>query len=194
VRPIGVIKEFRMNLVSFDWSQSAPLLLAQAVHESARDGELIDQILHGTQLFDSWVIANRILPFLPQSRTISFCLALSAAEQLQARLAPLTDGSAFACTAEGVWLALAAADAQREIGHIGERYAAGKCWHEGFQANLHLVEDACRPLSPLDLANLWEEATGTRPAGFATGLLDHVQAFGLEAIDRIFHTPGRLGL
>ena len=183
-----------MNPVSFDWSQSAPLLLIEAVRESARDGELIDQILHGTQLFDSWVIANRILPVLPQAKTIDFRLSLSAGEQLQARLAPLTDGSAFACNADGVWLALAAGDAQREIGYIGERYAASNRWHDGFQASLHLGDDTGQPLAPLDLASFWEEATGARPVGFEQGFLDQVQSFGLEVIGRIFHSQGRLGL
>jgi hypothetical protein len=192
--PICIVKEFLMSPVSFDRAQSAPLLLAQVVRESAKDGEMIDQILHGTQHFDSWIIANRILPLLPETKTIGFSLALSDAQQVEVLLAPLVDGSAFACNADGVWLALAADDAQREIGHIGERYAVGDCWQEGFQASLKLVDETRRPLAPLDLASLWEEATGIRPPGFETGVLDHIRAYGLDTFDRIFHTQSRLGL
>lgn len=183
-----------MSSVSFDWPQNAPLLLAQVVRESAKDGELINQILHGTQQFDSWIIANRILPFLDAIKTIGFSLVLSEAVQIDAALAPLPDGSAFACDAEGVWLALPAADARQEIDYVGQRYAAGNRWHEGFQANLRQPDDQRSLLTPLDLASIWEETTGTRPSGFDTGVLDRVRALGLDAIDRIFHTQGRLGL
>ncbi|HPT51184.1 MAG TPA: hypothetical protein PLS67_06525 [Accumulibacter sp.] len=177
-----------------DRTQSAPSLLAKVQSESAKDGELMKRILEGTEHLDSWMIANRILPALPEIPVIDLSLTPPENERITATFAPLPDGSAFGRNVKGIWLALTAVAAQGEIEYIGQRYAAGNRWHAGFRATIRRSDSTLFPLAPLDLAKIWEKTTGVQPKGFDIGLLDQAEAYSLNALDTLIDTQGQLGL
>lgn len=185
-----------MKPLAFDCqeTQSAPSLLAKVQGESARDGELMKCILQGTEHIDSWLIAHRILPALPEIPVIDLSLTLGKNEPITATFAPLPDGSAFGCNVRGIWLALTTVEAQSEIDYIGQRYASGNRWHAGFRAAIRRSDATLFPLAPLDLAKIWEKTTSLQPKGFNVGLLDQAEAFSLNALDTLIDTQGQLGL
>lgn len=185
-----------MNDLSLDWPQSASSLLSQAQRQCASDGELVRLILSGTRHLDSWLIENRVLPSLreKQLRTLRLRLIVPEHGECSASLVPLPDASAFACSTEGLWSALEATETQHEIAYIGYRYAPGNRWLAGFQAMLQLADGTVCPVTPSGVARMWLEATGSSPAGFEDGALDHVQSLGLDVLDKAFNTQGRLGL
>lgn len=185
-----------MNNLSLDWPQGASSLLSQARCQCASDGELVRLILAGTRHLDSWLIENRVLPALreKQLKTLRLHVNLPDHGERSASLVPLPDATAFACSVEGLWCALEATEAKQEIAHIGYRYAPGDRWLAGFQAIVQLADDTVRPVTPSEVARLWQEVTGSRPAGFAVGTLDHAQSLGLDVLDKAFNTQGRLGL
>ena len=89
-----------MNKLSLDWPQGAASLLSQARQVSASDGELLRLILAETHNLDSWLIENRILPALREKGfpMLRFTLRIENQEARSAKLLPLPDGSALACT------------------------------------------------------------------------------------------------
>lgn len=175
-----------------DWPQSAAALLDQA----KRNGDLVKLIMAGTHHLESWLIENRILPLL-QAQQIGI-LRFEAGGQNEhkrsASLVPLPDGTAFACNADGVWSALDKPEALTEIEYIGARFAPGNHWLRGFAANFQHPDNAVVSLPPLDIARLWEQFTGARPAGFEVSKLDQVEAFGRGFAEKLLHTKSRLGL
>ncbi|SBT10256.1 hypothetical protein ACCAA_920032 [Candidatus Accumulibacter aalborgensis] len=185
-----------MNKLSLDWPQGAASLLSQARQVSASDGELLRLILAETHNLDSWLIENRILPALREKGfpMLRFTLRIENQEARSAKLLPLPDGSALACTADGLWSAFEVREAVHEIAYIGYRYAPSKHWQDAFQAMLQLANGSERPLTPAEVAGVWREATGGDPAGYASGAIDHLQALASELLDKAFNTQGRLGL
>lgn len=179
-----------------DPARNAVALLAQAKRAWAGGGEMVRVILAGTSQLDSWLIQNRIVPTLQQQAAKVLHLTLSAADQERrsVSLLPMPDGSAFACATTGFWSALEGHEALQEIQHIGFRYAPSDRWRGGFEAVVEHPDRAATPMSPADVAALWEAVTGCRPLGFAVGVVDQLQAFGLDVIDKVFNTQGRLGL
>ncbi|MFZ2268247.1 MAG: hypothetical protein WAV95_11785 [Azonexus sp.] len=180
-----------MTHLSLNWPQSAGALLDQA----KQGGDLVKLIMAGTHHLESWLIENRILPLLQthQLGILRFEAAQSD-DKRSASLAPLPDGSAFACNTDGLWSALASQDALLEIEHIGARFAPGDHWQRGFVAFFEQPDNVATPLPPLDVARLWEQTTGTRPGGFELGTLDQMEAFGLGIAKKLLHTQSRLGL
>ncbi len=185
-----------MNILSLDWPQSAGSLLSQARSASASDGEFLRLIMAGTHHIDSLLIENRVLPALREKglHMLRFTLCSENREERSAKLLPLPDGSTFACAADGSWSAFEARDASHEIAYIGYRYASGSHWPDEFQAMLEFADGVARPLTPSEVAGIWRDATGARPAGYASGAVDHLQALGSEWLDKAFRTQGRLGL
>lgn len=185
-----------MSELSLDWPLDAASLLAQAKRDSASSGELVKLIMAGTRRLDSWLIENRILPALQEKdvRALNFSLVASGHGQRTASIVPLLDGSAFACSASGRWSALDGHEALSAIQYVGFRYAPNNRWLPGFQATLQKPGASPVPVTPLEVATIWEKTTGSRPRGFATGIRDQMQAFGLRIIDSAFNTQGRLGL
>jgi hypothetical protein len=177
---------------SFDWPQSAKALLAQS-----RNGvDLARLIMDGNTAIDSWLIAHRVLPALCEKGLATLCFSLDFQHQ-EKRLAlciPLPDGTAFIRNVLGLWSALDAPEAVAEIQYIGSRYAPGDHWLNSFEASLRLADGSCRPLKPGEVARFWAEQTGVRLSGFASGLLDHIEAIGHGVADKVFTTQGRLGL
>lgn len=185
-----------MNKHSFDGTQGAASLLTQARQESIASGDLVRAVLGGTRRIDSWLIENRILPALQQRdiRTLHFALTTRGVGKRSAALVPLAEGEAFACSTSSRWSALSKLEAISAIQYIGLRYAPGNRWLRGFEATVQRFGELPQAVRPFDVASLWEEATGSRPAGFADGTLDEMEAMGMKLIGRIFNTQGRLGL
>lgn len=185
-----------MNKLSLDWPQGAASLLSQARRASASDGELLRLILAETHNVDSWLIENRVLPALREKglHTLRFTLRIENREERSAKLLPLPDGSALACTTDGLWSALEVREALHEIAYIGYRYAPSDRWQDAFQAMLESADGSERPLTPSAVAGVWREATGEPPAGYESGAIDHLQALGSELLDKAFNAQGRLGL
>ncbi|MGE5470978.1 MAG: hypothetical protein ACM3X0_09305 [Bacteroidota bacterium] len=181
-----------MDTLTFDWPQSALSLLAQA----KQGGDLARLIMAGTTHIESWLIENRLLPALHDKKlpTLHFTITEDDQPARTATLIPLPDGSAFACSTSGLWSALESHEATHEIQHIGFRFAPGDHWQHGFSATCQSGGDEARAVTPGEVATLWEEATGTRPQGFAAGRLDQMEAFGLGMINLVLHNQGRLGL
>lgn len=179
-----------------DWPQSAADLLAQAKSASAPSGELVKLVMNGVRRLDSWLIENRVLPAVADRgiRFIEFRREEHGHEQRLAAIVPLPDGSAFACSSAGRWSALDSQEAMAAIEYIGHRYAPGDHWSRDFQATAHAPGEDPAPVTPSRVAELWTEVTGHRPHGFEHGLLDQVEAFGRNVIDRAFNTQGVLGL
>jgi hypothetical protein len=185
-----------MNILSLDWPQSAGSLLSQARSASSSDGEIHRLIMAGTYHVDSWLIKNRVLPALQEKglNMLHFSLRIENREERSAKLLPLPDGSALACAADGLWSVFDAHEALHEIAYIGYRYASGNYWPNEFQAMLQFTNGVARPLTPSEVARIWRESTGAQPAGYESGPVDHLQAFGSEMLDKVFNTQGRLGL
>lgn len=185
-----------MNILSLDWPQSAGSLLSQARSASSSGGEFHRLIMAGTYHVDSWLLENRVLPALREKglSMLHFSLRIENQEERSAKLLPLPDGSALACAVDGLWSVFEAREALHEIAHIGYRYASGNHWPDAFQVMLQLTDGIARSLSPSEVAEIWREATGAQPAGFESGAVDHLLAFGSEVIDKVFNTQGRLGL
>ena len=185
-----------MNILSLDWPQSAGSLLSQARSASAGDGEFLRLIMAGTCHVDSWLIENRVLPALREKglHMLGFSLRIANRQERSAKLLPLPDGSAFACAADELWSALEARDALHEISYVGYRYASGNHWPDEFQATLQFADGLARLLTPSEVAGIWRDATGVQPAGYASGAVDHLQAWGSELLDKAFRAQGRLGL
>lgn len=181
-----------MNPLAPTWPQSAAALLDQAKQAS----DLVKLIMAGTHHLESWLIENRILPLLQthQLGILRFEAGAQSDNKRSASLAPLPDGSAFACNTDGLWSPLTSHEALLEIEHIGARFAPGDHWLRGFAAIFQHPDNVLAPLPPLDVARLWEQTTGTRPAGFEVGRLDQVEAFGLGVAEKLLHTKSRLGL
>ena len=181
-----------MTTSSFDWPQSAVALLDQA----KRQGDVVKLIMAGTEHIDSWLIEQRILPFLfgQQLGILRFSMAAGDAPPRKAALAPLPDGSAFFHDTSGIWGALAVSEAVQEIQHIGLRFAPADQWQTGFSACFQLADAEARPLKPLEVARQWHDTTRIAPKGFDEGRLDRVAAFGLDAMEKLLKTHGRLGL
>lgn len=189
-RPDLAAKESVPTSLTFDWPQSASSLLSQAKQE----GELVKLILAGNSHLESWLIENRILPALQKKGLQMLRFTLSGQGKRSASIVPLPDGSAFALSASGWWSALECHEALHEIHHIGARFAPSDRWLDGFEATLQQADNTWRSVTPSEVALFWEAVTGSRPAGFAVGVLDGIEAFGLDMIDKIFVTQGRLGL
>lgn len=177
-------------------AQSACALLAKAKQESVESGEVVKLILAGTRRIDSWLVEHRIVPKLQQENatTLHFTLTARGGERRQGALLPLPDGSAFARSTSGRWSPLEPLEALSAIQYIGYRYAFENGWSREFEAMVQTAERPPRPVIPFEVANIWTEITGSRPAGFASGPLDAAQALGLELIGRVFNSQGRLGL
>ncbi|AXS80205.1 hypothetical protein [Dechloromonas sp. HYN0024] len=178
--------------ISFDWPQSAGSLV-----DLAKGGvDLAGLIMGGTTTIESWLIAQRVLPALRDKglATLCFNLDFHHQEKRSALCLPLPDGSAFICNALGVWSPLKKDEAAHEIQYIGSRYAPGDHWQGCFDACLCLPDGTSHPLTPCDVASFWAELTGERLSGFASGILDHLEAIGHGVVDKVFTTQGRLGL
>lgn len=176
--------------------QGTSSLLAEARREVADSGELIKLVLAGVHQVDAWLIENRILPLLDRdlARRLVFTLGGAPGADKSVTLIPLPDGSAFARSTSGKWFALDQAEATSAIEHIGFRYAPQDRWQTDFHARLEAPGEAPVPIGPFEVASIWEEIAGARPAGFESGTLDEVEAFGLKLIDMFFDTQGQLGL
>lgn len=179
-----------------DWPQSAAGLLAQAKAASATSGELVKLVMSGVRRLDSWLIENRVLPALAdkQVRMLAFDVAAPHHEHRTAALVPLPDGSALACSIAGRWSALDPQEAKAAIQYIGFRFAPGDHWARDFHATVQTPGGTPLPVKPPEVADLWQEVTGIRPHGFEAGVLDQVQSFGLNVMDRAFNSHGLLGL
>ncbi len=179
-----------------DQPQNALTLLTSARQAGASDGKLVDLILGGTSHLNSWLIEHRIVPALHATgnRLLRFIVKTPGHDHQAAAILPLADGSAFICNVSGLWSALEKDEAIREIQYIGFRYAPSDHWQEGFEAMLEQADGTCTPVSPTETANFWKESTGTLPHGFETGVLDQVEAFGFDVMDKFFNTQGQLGL
>lgn len=185
-----------MNETAPDPARNAVALLSQAKLAWSSGGEMVRVILAGNSQLDSWLIQNRIVPALQEqaARVLHLTLVAPDQERRAVSLLPMPDGSAFACATTGFWSALEGHEALQEIQHIGFRYAASDRWLSGFEAVIEHPDRAATPISPAEVAALWEAATGCRPLGFAVGVVDQLQAFSLDVIDKFFNTQGRLGL
>ena len=181
-----------MNPLPPDWPQSAAALLEQA----KQGGDLVKLIMAGTQHIESWLIENRILPLLQpyEPALLRFTISGQLREQRSASLLPLPDGSAFACSTDGLWSALEAADALHEIEHIGSRFAPGDHWLHGFAASVQWAGATAAEIRPMEVAGVWEKITGSKPGGFETSRLDQVEAYSFGVIDKMLHVKNRLGL
>jgi hypothetical protein len=175
---------------SFDWPQSASSILAQAM----ADASIVKLILAGTSNVSSWVIENQVLPLIRAKGSSVLYFQVQSDEQRMASLAPLADGSAFARNANKVWFPLEPHEALEEIQYIGFRFAPGDRWRSGFDAWLQAEDGSSILLAPMEVAGIWERATGSVPNGFKEGLFDRAGALGHDLIDKIFNTQGRLGL
>lgn len=179
-----------MNPLSLHWPQSASALL-----EEARQGvDLVRLIMDGTQHLESWMIENRILPAIQEHEPGLLRFTVNDREKRTASLLPLPDGSAFACTTEGLWLALNSDEALYEIEHIGSRFSPGDRWLPGFAADVQWGAEAAAEIRPVEVAGIWEKLTGVRPRGFEAGKLDKMEAYGFGVIDKVLHIQDRLGL
>lgn len=67
-------------------------------------------------------------------------------------------------------------------------------WQAGFEATLEQSGQATLPVTLLDVAKIWLRITGVALEGFEQGFFDYVEALGLDVIDKVFNTQGRLGL
>lgn len=181
---------------SLDWPQSAAALLADAKAASATRGELVKLVMNGIRRLDSWLIENRILPVLADKdvKILGFSLTTPHHDQLTAAIVPLPDASAFACSASGRWSDLETYEALAAIQYVGSRYALGNHWARDFEATFHTPGGTPAPVTPRELADLWEQTTGARPHGFGAGVIDQVQATCVNAFDRAFNIHGLLGL
>jgi hypothetical protein len=180
-----------LTALDFEWPQSAPVLASLA----KVDINVSQLIMAGIANVGSWLIENRILDSIREKGIPEFEFCFRDTDNRTAALLLLPDGSAFARNPLGSWFALEAHDALSEIVYIGSRYASGNHWIQGFEAKLlHRPRNEKSPISPLALAAKWTEATGVQPNGYSECLSDHVEAFGLNVIDNVFHTKGRLGL
>lgn len=188
--------ETASNPPPLDWPQSAVGLLAQAKAASAASGELVKLVMSGIRRLDSWLIENRILPALAARdvRVLAFDVAALGHEHRTAALVPLPDGSALACSIAGRWSALDPQEARAAIQYIGFRFAPGDHWSRDFHAAVQTPGGTPAPAAPAEVAALWQEVTGVRPHGFEAGVLDQVQSFGLNVMDRAFNSHGLLGL
>lgn len=152
--------------------------------------------MDGISEVESWLIAHQILPMLHEKgmKTICFSLAARGHEKRTAACIPLPDGSAFVCNVLGSWRPLDALEANHEMQYLGSRYAPGKHWQGGFEATISAPDGSSSSLSPMALAKVWKETTGSRLSGFETGILDHIEALSYDVADKVFTTQGRLGL
>lgn len=175
---------------------NAKVLLAQVKQESAHNGELLKLILAGSLELDSWLIGQHLLPTLREHdfKIFNFTRLPENGAERRASIIPFPDSSAFVHDASGNWSALEPHEAISEIEYIGARYAPENHWFHGFQAGITTRDSPQTPITPFELATAWEKVTGTRPRGFENGLLDQVEAFGLNVIDMAFNTPMNLGL
>lgn len=189
--PIDSAEEYPMTPLSLDWPQSAGALLEQAKQRA----DLIKLIMAGTHHLESWLIENHVLPLLRthQLGILRFELAQTP-DKRSAKLAPLPDGSAFACNTDGLWLPLEEPEARHEIEHIGSRFAPGNRWRQSFAAVFEQPDQSSVDVTPFAVATLWEEITGCKPCGFEVGTLDQVEAYGLGMAAKLLHTQSRLGL
>lgn len=185
-----------MDKPAVDEPQSAIALLAKARQDSATLGELVRLIMSGTLRLDSWLIEKKILPELQEKnfKTLVFNRRLGEEKIRTAAMLPLPDGSAFARSASGHWSALESHEALHEIQYIGFRYAPQNCWLDGFRAELQIPGHPVVPIAPADLAKIWQDITGTKPLGYKVGVVDQIQAFGYDFMDKAFKTRGYLGL
>lgn len=176
-------------------TQMAGSLLARAKQESVESGEVVRLILAGVRRIDSWLIEQHIVPSLraQHATTLHFTLDRGR-ERRSAVLLPFQDGSAFARSTSERWSVLERLEALSAVQYIGFRYAPDNDWAPGFEATFEVGERPPSPLMPLEVAAVWAEITGMRPAGFETGALDEMEALGLKLIGRIFNSQGRLGL
>lgn len=179
-----------MESLPLDWPQSAGALLEQA----KKGADLVKLITEGTTHIESWLIENRILPLLREHQLYILRFETVGQEIRSASLLPLPDGTAFACDCEGYWSVLEAAEALHEIEHIGSRFAPGDRWLNGFTALLRQPEEEDQPISPLEVAKIWQQITGTRPEGFEIGTLDQIEAIGKGVAGLLLHTKSGLGL
>jgi hypothetical protein len=178
--------------IPFDWPQGAHALLDTA----KQHGGLARLIMDGTEHIESCLIETRILPFLLEKgvKTLHFALLNPGTAPRVVTLMPLADGSAFGCATSGIWHALAVGEALHEIQHLGFRYAPSDRWQKGFEATLVHPDNSSARLTPSEVAKFWQETTGSKPLGYAEGVLDRIQASGLDVMDKLFKTPGQLGL
>lgn len=175
----------------FDWPQSATSLLALAKQQT----DLVKLIMDGNTHIESWLIEHAILPALGAKQLKTLCFALAGAEPHTAAMVPLPDGSAFARSTLGTWFALEASEAAHEIQYLGGRFAPGNHWQSGFSASLQPADGAApQLLTPAEVARQWLESTGLPLTGFEAGILDQVEALGMDLLDKAFNTRGRLGL
>lgn len=176
--------------------KNAKILLAQVKQESAHNGELLKLILAGSLELDSWLIGHHLLPALREHdfKVFNFSRVPENGAERRVSLVPFPDSSAFVRDASGNWLALEPHEAISEIEYIGARYAPDNRWFHGFQADITTRDSPQTPITPFELATTWEKITGTRPRGFATGLLDQVEAFSLNAIGMAINLPMNLML
>lgn len=181
-----------MKQISFDWPQSASAL----VHQAKISSDLARLIMDGVSEVESWLIAHQVLPMLREKglKTICFSRSGDRLERRTASCIPLSDGSALVCNVQGLWRPFEPREATHEIQYIGSRYAPGKRWQNDFEATLSLPDGSSSSLSPVELANLWMETTGSKLSGFETGILDHIEAISYDVADKVFTTQGRLGL
>lgn len=183
--------QINLTALDFEWPQSASALVSLA----KQDINVSQLIMAGVADVGSWLIEHRILDVIRSKGSAEFEFAFKEPDDRTAALLLLPDGSAFARNPLCCWFVLEAHDALSEIEYIGFRYASGDHWIHGFDAKLldHVAQQKSH-LTPLALAEKWREVTGAQPSGFSEALIDHVEALGLNVIDTIFHTQGRLGL
>lgn len=185
-----------MDSESPEQMQSASAMLAQAKQESTANGELIRLILAGTRRIDSWLIEQRIVPRLQRENATLVHLTLTThdKERLTAILLPLPDGAAFARSTTERWSVLERLEALSAIQYIGYRYASEDRWSPEIEAVVQRGDEPPSRATPFEVARIWAEITGLKPAGFESGTLDEMEALGLKLIGRIFNSQGRLGL
>lgn len=185
-----------VNKLLADWPQSAHTLLTRAKQECSASGQLVKLILTGTTHLDSWLIEHWVLPALAEKdvKTLEFSLEVAGGDHRLAAIVPLPDGTAFARSTAGFWFALEQDEARYEIEYIGFRYAPDNRWRDGFETTLRHSESQSVLVSPAEVARLWEEVTGRLPRGFRQGVVDQMQALGLDVISKAFKTQKRLGL
>lgn len=175
-------------------SVPAPIMQsANDLLQAAERSSLVKLILAGTDNPRSWLIAQEILPTLNDEAVVKLEFRLIRQQRQSAAIVLLPDGSAFARDVHDVWSALNAAEALEEIQHIGAKFAPGNRWIESFEALLRTPGGETL-LLPLDLSRFWENFTGCSPQGFEVGTMDSLEAYGLQAVDKLFQKKGRLGL
>ena len=181
-----------MEPIPFAWPQGAHALLDTA----KQHGGLARLIMDGTEHIESCLIEKHIVPFLLEKgiKTLHFALLAAGSPPRVVTLIPLADGSAVACATSGIWHALGTSEALHAIQHLGFRYAPSDRWQKGFEVTLVNPDNTSTPLTPGEVAKFWQETTGSLPQGYAEGVLDRIQAGSLDVMDKLFKTPGQLGL